>query len=165
MDSASGQSCVESDAAPRPLSNNRAPRLRHHRASGPAALFTFDLTTRLRYDILTPRGPVDRRLARCAGQWPMRPWPSQPKFGARLFAEQQRVLIGGRRVGVSMRWRSGREHKGLNNDNRRNTQLSNKTVCAANKERTGLGCRSTEVIDRLRHVREMPDERTAWQNS
>ena len=27
-----------------------------------ANLFTFDLTTRLRYDILTPRGPVDRHL-------------------------------------------------------------------------------------------------------
>jgi hypothetical protein len=40
-----------------------------------ANLFTFDLTIRLRDDILTPRGPVDRRLARCAGHWPMRPWP------------------------------------------------------------------------------------------
>ena len=41
-----------------------------------ANLFTFDLTIRLRDDILTPRGPVDRRLARCAGQWPMRPSPA-----------------------------------------------------------------------------------------
>ena len=71
------------DAAPRPLSNNRTPRVRHHRASGPAAWFTFDLATRLRYDILMPRGPVDRRLARCAGHWLMRPRPSQPKFGER----------------------------------------------------------------------------------
>jgi MMPL family len=132
---------------------NRAPRVRHHRASGPAALFTFDLTTRLRYDILTPRGPVDLRLASCAGHWPMRPWPVAAEIWGEVFTEPQRVRIGGRRVGVSMRWRSGREHKGLDNDNRRNTELSNKTVSAANKERTGLACWSTEVIDRLRHVR------------
>jgi hypothetical protein len=116
-------------------------------------------------DILTPRGPVDRRLARV--RWPL----ADATFARRsrnlgeVFAEPQRILIGGRRVSVSMRWRSGREHQGLNDDNRRNTELSNKTVCVANKERSGFECRSTEVIDRLRHVREMPDERTAWQNS
>jgi hypothetical protein len=55
--------------------------------------------------ILTPRGPVDRRLARCAGQWPMRPWPFAAEIWGEVFAEPQRVRIGGRRVGVSMRWR------------------------------------------------------------
>lgn len=36
---------------------------------------------------------------------------------------------------------------------------------AGYKERAGSECWSTAVIGRLRHVREIPDERTAWQNS
>jgi hypothetical protein len=36
---------------------------------------------------------------------------------------------------------------------------------AGYKERTGLECWSTAVTGRLRHVGEIPDERTAWQNS
>lgn len=153
MDSASGQSCVESDAAPPPLSNNRTPRVRHHRASGPATWFTFALTTRLRYDILAPARA--RRSATGQVRWPLADatLALRSRNWGEVFAEPQRVLIGGRRVGVSMRWRLGREHKGLDNDNRRNTELSNKTGSAANKERTGLACCSTEVIDRLRHVR------------
>ena len=130
-----------------------APRLRHHRASGPAALFTFDLTTRLRYVILTPARA--RRSATGQVRWPLADatLALAAEIWGEVFAEPQRVRIAGRRVGVSMRWRSGRKHKGLDNDNRRNTELSNKTGSAANKERTGVACCSTEVIDRLRHVR------------
>jgi hypothetical protein len=41
----------------------------HHRASGPAALFTFDLTTRQCYDILTPARA--RRSATGQVRWPL----------------------------------------------------------------------------------------------
>ena len=77
-----------------------------------ANVFTFDLRTRLRHDILTPRGSVDRRLATCAVHWRMRALPFAAKLGE-VFAAPQRILIGGRRAGVSMRRRSAREQKGL----------------------------------------------------
>jgi hypothetical protein len=40
-----------------------------------ANMFIFDLTTHPRYDLLTPRGPADRRLAACAVHWRMRASP------------------------------------------------------------------------------------------
>jgi hypothetical protein len=40
-----------------------------------ANVFTFDLTTGLRCDILAARGSVDRRLARCAVHWRMQARP------------------------------------------------------------------------------------------
>jgi hypothetical protein len=70
--------------------------VRHHRASAPVAWFTFDLTTRLRDDILTParsrrsgtgqvRGPLaDAILALAAEIW------------GEVFAEPQRVSKGRR---------------------------------------------------------------------
>jgi hypothetical protein len=75
-----------------------------------ANVFTFDLTTGLRYDILTPRGSVDRRLATCAVHRRMRASPLAAEI-REAFAEPLRILMGGRRVGVSMRWRSAREDR------------------------------------------------------
>jgi hypothetical protein len=77
-----------------------------------ANVFAFDLTTGLRDDILTPRGPWigDWPCALSTGGSELR--PLQPKLGE-VFAEPQRILIGGRRVGVTMRWRSAREHTRL----------------------------------------------------
>jgi len=85
-----------------------------------ASVFTLDLTTGLRYDILTPRGSVDRRLATCTVHRRMRAAPFAAKLGE-AFAEPQRILIGGRGAGVSMRWRSAREHtRDWDSDNGRN---------------------------------------------
>ena len=81
--------------------------------------FTFDLTTRLRYEFCCRAGPSigDWPGGLATGRCDLR--PSQPKLGE-VFAEPQRILIGSRSVGVSMRRRSRREQKGLDNDNGRN---------------------------------------------
>jgi hypothetical protein len=70
------------------------------------AVFTFDLTTRLRCEFCCRAGPSigDWPPALDTGRCDLR--PSKPKLGE-VFAEPQRVLIGGRRGGVSMRRRSG----------------------------------------------------------
>jgi hypothetical protein len=49
-----------------------------------ANVFTFDLTTGLRCDILAPRGSADRRLARCAVHWrmPARPFAAEIRGSA-----------------------------------------------------------------------------------
>jgi hypothetical protein len=52
-----------------------------------ANVFTFDLTTGLRCDILAPRGSVDRQLATCAVRWRMPARPSQPKFAGVLVTK------------------------------------------------------------------------------
>jgi len=46
-----------------------------------ANVFTFDLTTGLRHDILTPRGSIDRRLATCAVHRRMRASPLAAEIG------------------------------------------------------------------------------------
>src|ERR1700722_11987763 len=77
-----------------------APRLRHHRASGPAALFTFDLTTRLRYDILTPRGPSigDWRGALPTGRCDLGPRSRNLGGGVRRAAARSDWRSKGRRL-------------------------------------------------------------------
>jgi hypothetical protein len=83
--------------------------------------FTFDLTTRLRYEFCCRAGPS-------IGDWPgglstgrcdLR--PSQPKFGGgvrRATAHSDRRSKGPRLGEAAI----GREQKGLDNDNRRNTR-------------------------------------------
>src|ERR1700730_1186288 len=84
-----------------------------------ANVFTLDLTTGLRYDILTPRGSVDRQLATCTVHWRIRASPCAAEIGGgvcRATAHSDRRSKGRRLDEASI---SKRAHRGLDNDNRR----------------------------------------------
>jgi hypothetical protein len=81
--------------------------------------FAFDPDNSSALRILLPRGPVDRRLARWAVHWPMRPSPVAAEIGGgvrRATAHSDRRSKGPRLDEAAI----GREQKGLDNDNRRN---------------------------------------------
>jgi pimeloyl-ACP methyl ester carboxylesterase len=96
-------------------------------------VFTFDLRTRLRHDILTPRGSVNRRLATCAVHWRMRALPFAAEMGEgvrRAAAHSDRRSKGRRLDEAAIGERA--EGTGTMTTGETYAELSNQTVSAAN---------------------------------